>query len=106
MNTLTSNTVGCVKAATNVMGDKWTPVLLRYFINEKTVRFCQLQDMVGNINPRTLSARLVQLEEDGIILRRVTTSEKRCEYSLTQKGEALMPILIDMQEWSRKYGEC
>lgn len=97
-------TIGCVKAATEILGDKWTPQLLRFFINNDVVRFCQLQDLVGGINPRTLSARLTQLEDEGIILKKATSSERRCEYRLTEKGHALMPILRDMQEWSTVYG--
>lgn len=104
MTVAVSPPVGCVKAATDILGDKWTPQLLRFFINEKTVRFCQLQDLVGSINPRTLSARLVQLEKEGIIEKHSTTSERRCEYSLTKKGEALLPILKDMHNWSAIYG--
>ena len=57
----------CVKAATTVLGDKWTPQLLCIFAEENTVRFCQLQEEVGGINPRTLSARLSALEQHEII---------------------------------------
>ncbi|MEO6110004.1 MAG: helix-turn-helix domain-containing protein [Candidatus Saccharimonadales bacterium] len=95
--------IGCVKAATKIVGDKWTPQLLRFFINEQTVRFCQIQDLVEGINPRTLSARLDSLESEGIIIKSATTSESRCEYSLTKKGRDLMPILKDMQVWSDQY---
>jgi DNA-binding HxlR family transcriptional regulator len=95
--------IGCVKAATEILGDKWTPQLLRFFINEEVVRFCQLQDLVGGINPRTLSARLASLEEHEIITKLPTTSAARCEYMLTQKGKALVPILQDMQTWSDTY---
>ncbi|MEP7204988.1 MAG: helix-turn-helix domain-containing protein [Candidatus Saccharibacteria bacterium] len=97
------NTVGCVKAATEIMGDKWTPQLLRFFINEEKVRFCHLQDLAVGINPRTLSARLDRLEREGIILRVATTSTARCEYSLTSKGRDLMPIIFDMEAWSLKH---
>ncbi len=95
--------VGCVKAATEILGDKWTPLLLRFFINENKVRFCQLQDSADGINPRTLSARLDRLEQEGIILKTTTTGSSRCEYSLTAKGRDLLPIIIDMESWSSKY---
>lgn len=95
--------VGYVSAATDVIGDKWTPHLLRFFINEQKVRFCQLQDLAGGINPRTLSARLDRLESWGIIKKTATTSPARCEYSLTSKGRDLMPIIVDMEIWSNKY---
>lgn len=95
--------VGCVKAATEIVGDKWTPQLLRFFINEEAVRFCQLQDLTEGINPRTLSARLDKLEASGIIVKSSTTSAARCEYSLTDKGRDLMPIVVGMEAWSTKY---
>lgn len=103
MKSQSLQSVGCVKAATEIIGDKWTPQLLRFFMNEQTVRFCQLQDLVENINPRTLSARLISLEEAGIITKTPTSSDRRCEYSLTKKGTALMPILHDMEIWSERY---
>ena len=103
MNTTTSEMIGCVKEATRILGDKWTPQLLRFFINEEAVRFCQIQDLVEGINPRTLSARLDHLETEGIITKNATTSDSRCEYRLTDKGRALLPILKDMQVWSEQY---
>jgi DNA-binding HxlR family transcriptional regulator len=101
--TVVTEQIGCVKAATEILGDKWTPQLLRFFINNEVVRFCQLQDMVGGINPRTLSARLVDLEQHGIIQKLQQDSSSRCEYVLTSKGKDLLPILKDMESWSHKY---
>lgn len=95
--------IGNVQAATDILGDKWTPQLLRQFLNHEVVRFCQLQDYVGGINPRTLSARLVKLEEQGIIDKLKHQSSSRCDYVLTEKGKALLPILRDMQAWSSRY---
>lgn len=100
---MTRQSIGCVKAATNVLGDKWTPQLLRFFVNEKSVRFCQIQDLVDGINPRTLSARLDRLEEQGIIEKVYPTDKTRCEYRLTEKGAALKPILHTMDVWSTTY---
>lgn len=97
-------TIGCVKAATDILGDKWTPILLRYFLNEDEVRFCQLQELVGGINPRTLSARLTHLEDTHIIEKVIHGEHTHCTYRLTRKGAALMPILRDMHAWSVAYG--
>ena len=96
-------TIGCVKAATDILGDKWTPILLRYFLNEDEVRFCQLQELVGGINPRTLSARLTHLEEAHVIEKVTRSEHTHCTYRLTEKGAALMPILQDMHAWSVAY---
>ena len=100
--TVATTQIGCIKAATEILGDKWTPQLLRFFINEETVRFCQIQDLVGGINPRTLSARLTQLEDHDIITKSFTSSS-RCEYQLTEKGRDLLPVLHSMEERSNKY---
>lgn len=99
-------TIGCVKEATRILGDKWTPQLLRFFVNEEVVRFCQLQDLTEGINPRTLSARLDSLEKEGIIEKVSHTDSSRCEYRLTQKGSELTPILQDMQAWSDRYANA
>jgi DNA-binding HxlR family transcriptional regulator len=99
----TNSSVGCIKAANAILGDKWTPQLLRFFINEEVVRFCQIQDLVGGINPRTLSARLDHLEEQGIITKLQNSVNSRCEYTLTPKGQDLVPILHAMEQWSTKH---
>lgn len=101
--TTATKTVGCVAAATDILGDKWTPRLLRFFMNESTLRFCQLQDLTDGINPRTLSARLCSLEEHGIITKQTTDASSRCEYTITDKGRGLLPILHDMEQWGQKY---
>jgi DNA-binding HxlR family transcriptional regulator len=95
--------IGCVKAATQILGDKWTPQLLRFFANESEVRFGGIQDFVEGINPRTLSARLTTLESDGIIEKRTKPDSRRCDYTLTEKGQALIPVLHAMESWSSAY---
>jgi len=98
-----SETIGCVDSATAILGNKWTPQLLRYFLNEESVRFCQIQELVGGINPRTLCARLDQLEDAGIIVKQATGEGTRSVYNLTDKGHDLLPVLQSMQTWSNKY---
>ena len=98
-----SETVGCVDSATAILGNKWTPQILRYFLNEESVRFCQIQDLVGGINPRTLCARLEQLEDAEIIIKEPTSDSSRCVYMLTDKGRDLLPVLRSMELWSDKY---
>lgn len=98
-------TIGSVQAATEVLGDKWTPALLRCLLSEDSVRFCQLQALAGGINPRTLSARLSSLEQTGII-EKVDPHKTRCEYRITQKGRDLLPILRGMEQWSKQYASA
>jgi len=86
-----------------ILGAKWTPQLI-YAMHNGTNRFCEMQKEVGGINPRTLSARLDELEQAGIV-EKVVYAEMppRIEYALTQKGKDLVPILERMVEWGTKH---
>jgi len=95
----------CVATAAAIVGAKWTPQLL-YALANGVERFGELQKEAGGINPRTLSARLDELEEQGIVAK-VSFAEvpPRVEYSLTQKGRDLLPILECMVDWGEKYAQ-
>lgn len=95
--------VGCIASAMQIIGNKWTALILRdLFTGPK--RFCELEKSVGNINPRTLSQRLDDLEEYGIITKQSFAEvPPRIEYTLTQKGEELLPVLKQMAAWGNKY---
>jgi DNA-binding HxlR family transcriptional regulator len=97
--------VGCIASAMQIIGSKWTALILRdLFAGPK--RFCELEKSVGNINPRTLSQRLDDLEANGIITRQSFAEvPPRTEYSLTAKGEDLLPILKQMATWGTKYSQ-
>jgi DNA-binding HxlR family transcriptional regulator len=96
--------VGCIATAMEIIGSKWTALILRDLF-EGPHRFCELEKSVGKINPRTLSQRLDDLEAHGII-RKQSFAEvpPRTEYSLTEKGEDLLPVLQQMAAWGTKYG--
>lgn len=98
---------GCIAAAMEIIGNKWTALILRDLFNGPK-RFSELEKSVGSINPRTLSQRLDDLEEYGIITKQSFAEvPPRCEYSLTKKGEDLLPILKQMANWGTKYhGSC
>jgi DNA-binding HxlR family transcriptional regulator len=95
--------VGCLARAMEIIGSKWTALILRDLFDGPK-RFCEFEKSVGNINPRTLSQRLDDLEQHGII-RKQSFAEvpPRTEYSLTEKGEDLLPILQQMAAWGTKY---
>ena len=95
--------VGCIAAAMEIIGNKWTALILRdLFTGPK--RFCELERSVGKINPRTLSQRLDDLEAHNIISKRMFAEvPPRTEYTLTQKGEELLPVLEQMAAWGAKY---
>lgn len=98
--------VGCIAGAMEIIGNKWTALILRdLFTGPK--RFCELEKSVGKINPRTLSQRLDDLESHGIITKQSFAEvPPRIEYTLTQKGEDLLPILKQMASWGTKYYEA
>jgi DNA-binding HxlR family transcriptional regulator len=97
--------VGCIAAAMEIIGNKWTALILRD-IAAGPQRFGELEKSVGNINPRTLSQRLSDLEQHGIIAKQVCDdSPTRQEYCLTEKGHDLLPVLEQMAAWGTKYYE-
>lgn len=105
-NMLIENKPGCIETTARILGDKWTPLLVRS-LTVSPLRFCELQKATSNINPRTLSARLIWLEHNGIIVRATRVSAPPCvEYALTQKGTDLVPVLKTMAAWGDKYGEA
>ena len=99
---------GCIAAAMEIIGNKWTALILRDIAGGEK-RFCNLEKTVGNINPRTLSQRLDDLESHGIVTKKSYAEvPPRIEYTLTEKGEDLLPILKQMAAWGDKYydGQC
>lgn len=95
--------VGCIAAAMKIIGNKWTALILRDLFSGPK-RFCELESSVGHINPRTLSQRLDDLEENGIISKESFAEvPPRTQYSLTKKGEDLLPILQQMATWGTKH---
>jgi DNA-binding HxlR family transcriptional regulator len=97
--------VGCIAAAMEIIGNKWTALILRDLFSGSK-RFGELEKSVGGVNPRTLSQRLDDLEKQGIITKEsFAEMPPRIEYTLTAKGEALLPILEQMAAWGTKYNQ-
>jgi len=95
--------IGCIASAMEIIGNKWTALILRD-LAEGCTRFCSLEKSVGNINPRTLSQRLDDLEAHGIITKTSYAEvPPRIEYALTEKGHDLLPVLKQMAKWGEKY---
>lgn len=95
--------VGCIASTMDIIGNKWTALILRDLVGGEK-RFCELEKSVGNINPRTLSQRLDDLEQHGIITKESFAEvPPRCEYSMTDKGRDLIPVLKQMATWGEKY---
>ena len=103
--------VGCPVAKTaEIFSNKWTPLILRDLV-EGQKRFSELERSLIGISPKTLSERLKRLEEAQIVDRRCFAEvPPRVEYSLTEKGHALMPLIDCMREFGRRWlmddGDC
>lgn len=82
---------------------KWTLLIVRDLAEGRS-RFCELERSLTGISPRTLSLRLRELEEAGIVERQ-TFGEvpPRVEYALTEKGQALLPIIDDMRSFGEQW---
>ena len=98
-------TTGCpVACVVDVVGSKWTWLILRDLILHGERRFQDLQDSLDGISPTTLSERFSALEYHGVVDRRFySMSPPRAEYVLTAKGRDLGPIIAAMRAWGRKH---
>jgi DNA-binding HxlR family transcriptional regulator len=96
-----------VCATADIICGKWTILVIRDLAEGRT-RFCELERSLEGISPRTLSLRLRALEEQGIVERRTYPEvPPRVEYSLTEKGHALRPLIEDMRRYGREWlGAC
>lgn len=92
-----------VERTLDIIGNRWTSLILRELL-QGSRRFNQLKHDLRGISPKTLTLRLRQLEEQGL-LTRTTYPEvpPRVEYRLTPKGEAIGPIFAAMLEWGQRW---
>lgn len=87
----------------DVIGGKWKIILL-FLINKEVNRFGQLSKLLLGISKRTLTKQLRDLEKDGVLHRKVFAEvPPRVEYSLTKKGESLLPVIEVLYTWGEEY---
>ena len=92
-----------VACALDVIGEKWTLLILRDLTRNPARRFQDLIDSLHGCAPNTLSARLASLEEHGLIERRLYEQHPpRMEYVLTDKGREVRPVLKALKAWGEK----
>ena len=103
MDEITEPEGGCISAALKILGDKWSALVIRE-LTAGPRRFSALESALPGISPRTLSQRLDLLEEQEVVSKSIyCETPPRAEYSLTPKGEDLLPIIKSMVDWGSKY---
>lgn len=92
-----------VETTLSLIGDKWKVLILRDLV-PGTKRFGELKKSVGNVSQKVLTAQLRAMEESGLVHREVYAEvPPRVEYSLTELGKSLKPILDSMWAWGEEY---
>lgn len=92
-----------LRSILDVIGGKWSmPIIYHLFAGAK--RFSELEKSIPSINTRMLSKELRNMEKNGIVKRKVfPTIPPTVEYSLTEKGRKLEPILKALHEWGEEF---
>ena len=86
-----------------LISDRWKVLIIRDLL-DGTKRFGELKRSVGNISQKVLTANLRAMEESGLLTRKVYPEvPPRVEYTLTETGYSLKPILDAMKEWGTNY---
>jgi DNA-binding HxlR family transcriptional regulator len=106
MNLVHSSATCGVAAAAAIVGAKWTALLV-HDLSEGPRRFSELEHSCSGISPRTLAERLRDLEQQEIVERHSYAERPpRVEYSLTAKGQALLPIIDAMRQFGHGWLDC
>ena len=92
-----------VETTLSLISDRWKVLIIRDLLGG-TKRFGELRKSVGNVSQKVLTANLRSMEEDGLLTRRVYAEvPPRVEYTLTETGISLKPVLDAMQSWGEEY---
>jgi DNA-binding HxlR family transcriptional regulator len=89
--------------AMSALGSKWKPIIV-LVIKDRKLRFGELAVRINVISRKVLTDQLKEMQTDGLVIREEFKElPPRVEYSLTEKGLALLPILYQLEEWETKY---
>ena len=92
-----------VETTLMLIGDKWKVLILRDLMNG-TKRFGELKKSIGNVTQKVLTAQLRAMEASGLVIRTVYAEvPPRVEYTLTDTGYSLKPVLDAMWNWGEDY---
>jgi DNA-binding HxlR family transcriptional regulator len=93
-----------IEVAFSVIGGKWKPMIMWFLGEFNVLRFGQFQRLIPDITHKILTKQLRELEMDQLIQRKVYPEvPMKVEYSITEKGRDVLPILSMMCEWADKY---
>lgn len=92
-----------VEVTADVIGGKWKPLIL-FYSSQQTRRFNELRRLIPGVTQQMLTLQLRELERDGVIHREVYAQvPPKVEYSLTELGQSLIPLLWQMFAWGERY---
>lgn len=92
-----------VTTTLSVIGGKWKPIIL-FVIKDEKKRFGEIKKIIPAISQKMLTQQLRELEEDGIVHRKVyPVVPPKVEYSMTDYGRTLIPILDAMETWGQTH---
>lgn len=89
--------------AFGLLGKRWTGLIIRTLLSGQK-RFSDIAEAIPNMSARMLTERFKELEDEGIIIRKVyPETPVRIEYELTRKGLELEPVMDEIQKWAEKW---
>jgi len=95
-----------IELTLDIIGGKWKPLILYHLTQYNILRYGEIKKLIPNINERMLTRQLRELEKDQLIHREVYREvPPRVEYSLTEMGDSLKPILLQLGKWGVNYND-
>lgn len=95
-----------IELTLDIIGGKWKPLILYHISESNVLRYGELKKTIPNINERMLTRQLRELEKSQIIHREVYREvPPKVEYSLTEMGQSLTPILKQLGSWGVTYNQ-
>lgn len=93
-----------VDDALNIIVGKWKPIIILHLLHRGTQRFNELKRNLPGITQKMLTSQLRELEDEDIITRKIYPQiPPKVEYSISEYGKTLEPILVAMHEWGTKH---
>lgn len=105
-----TNKVSCsnyrceIEVTLEIISGKWKALLIWHMGERDVIRFNEFKKIIPGITQKMLTQQLRSLEEDGLVIRKVYTQiPPMVEYSLSDEGKKLLPILRQMDEWGKEH---